>query len=836
MKRYTTYLIAIALMAGCPLLAVGEDANEAAKIAFFENKVRPLLVKRCYECHSQEEEINGGLALDSRAGWADGGDSGPAVIPGSPEKSLLIKAVTYSDPDYEMPPDGKLPAAEIEILRKWIAIGAPDPRSGEAIKKEDVPRITADNLWSFQPIAAVTPPNVTNQLWSQEPIDAFVLAQLDSAELTPASPADDRTLVRRLHLDLIGLPPEPETLEATLDAMSQDREKAIAELVDTLLDSPRFGERWGRHWLDLTAYADTIGVGRPIPAIEAYRYRDYVINAFNTDKPLPEFIRQQIAGDLKVPDAPGQRESEPPTAEDIIATGFLAIGPWELVNGDKKQLRMDVVDRQVNRIGKAFLGMTLECARCHDHKFDPVSQHDYFAMAGILRSSITLNGRINGVFSNLNHVPLPETPDELIARAERIHHFNTQFTAAEHDKAEADKEVKRLQAQLSEAKKADDEADITAVESELKAAQAVAAKAAKRVNTLRYLRPHEMQSLAIAMSDAPEAESCAVNIRGNAHQLGEIVPRGFISQINPTEKPQLRVGTSGRLDLAEWITDPANPLTARVWVNRIWHHLYGVGLVRTVDNFGTTGEPPSHPQLLDYLAAEFRNDWSTKNLIRRIVLSQSWQQSSINTDARQRAYEIDPDNRLLWRAHRRRLEAEVLHDAMLMVSGELDLSHRGGPALPLELEGNFNPTATGIVETNLRLPEGWQGRRSVYQPQRRTEPFERLSFVAAFDLVSTNSESGMRTATAIPAQALNLVNSDFILERAQAISRRHSQEDSKERVCAIFLSVLGRSPSDAEVGRSVEFIESITTAEDSEQAWVRFSQSLLMCNEFLFRT
>jgi len=836
MRLHTNHLIAIAVVAGCPLLAAGEDVDDAAKIAFFENKVRPLLVKRCYECHSQEEEINGSLALDARAGWAEGGDSGPAIVPGSPEKSLLIKAVTYSDPDYEMPPDGKLPAAEIEILRKWIAIGAPDPRVENPAKKEDAPRVTADELWSFQPNAEVTPPKVANQRWSHESIDTFVLAKLDEAGLSPAPPADSRTLVRRLHLDLIGLPPEPEALEATLKAMSQDREQAIAELVDKLLDSPHFGERWGRHWLDLTAYADTIGVGRPIPAIEAYRYRDYVINAFNSDKPLPEFIRQQIAGDVQVPAAPGQRASEPPTAEDIIATGFLAIGPWELVNGDKTQLRMDVVDRQVNRIGKAFLGMTLECARCHDHKFDPVSQQDYYALAGILRSSITLNGRINGVFSKLNHVQLPETPDELIARAERIRDFNEKFSAAGRAKADADKEVKRLQTHLSEVKKVQEEADITAVESELKTAQAAAAKAAKRVNTLRYLRPHKMQSLAIALSDAPEAEACAVNIRGSAHQLGEVVPRGVVSRIAPTGKPQLLRGTSGRVDLAEWIADPANPLTARVWVNRIWHHLYGVGLVRTVDNFGTTGEPPSHPQLLDYLATEFRKDWSTKKLIRRIVLSQSWQQSSINTDARQRAYENDPDNRLLWRAHRRRLEAEVLHDAMLMVSGELDLSHRGGPALPLELEGNFNPASTGIVEANLRLPEGWQGRRSVYQPQRRTEPFERLSFVAAFDVTSTNSESGMRTTTALPSQALNLVNSDFILQRARAIAKRHSQDDSEQRVRATFRSVLGRSPSDTEVNRSVEFIESITAEQDSEQAWIRFSQSLLMCNEFLFRT
>ncbi len=824
---------------------------EAEQLAFFENKVRPLLVEYCYECHSHGSEISGGLALDSSAGWQKGGDSGVAINPGKPADSLLMKAVRYQDADLEMPPDGKLDAGSIETLRKWIEMGAPDPRTEQvadaAPEKKGPIQISALDLWSLQPITRPEPPSISDPLWAREPIDAFVKAKLDEAKLLPAPPAEARMLFRRLYLNLIGLPPGPEEMDAFLVAAADYRESAVRQTVDTLLASQSYGERWARHWLDLTAYADTLGVGRAIPAIEAYRYRDYVIDAFNHDKPLPEFIRQQIAGDIQVPGAPGQQPTDPPTAEDIIATGFLAIGPWELVSGDKEQLRMDVVDRQVNRIGKAFLGMTLECARCHAHKSDPVSQEDYYAMAGILRSSITLDRRLNGVFSNVNYVELPETADQLIERAERIRQFERDFAEATSARDGAAKDIREQQAVVNQLKKAKEKSaesdsvpeELAAAEASLEQAKKRLADATKRRSLLAYLRPHRTKSLAIAMQDRPEPEVSAINIRGNAHQLGEPVPRGFISTLAPTKKPQFKIGTSGRLDLADWIADPDNPLTARVWVNRIWHHLFGVGLVRTVDNFGVTGEAPSHPELLDYLAGEFQKDWSTKNLIRRIVLSQAWQQSSINSAAKEvGADEIDPSNRLLWRAYRRRIEAETLHDAMLAVSGELNQSHRGGPALPLDDPANFNPASTGIVETNLKLPADWKTRRAIFQPQRRADPFESVSFVAAFDVPSTNSETGMRGVTAVPAQALNLVNSSFIAERAAALSNRVDDSDPQSRVTQLYREVYGRSPSEREIERCLDFISAMIRGLDGDeaQAWQKLCQSLLMSNEFLFRT
>ena len=696
---------------------------EAKQLAFFENRVRPLLVEHCYECHSHESEINGGLALDSPAGWQGGGDSGTTIVGGDPNASLLMKAVRYEDPDYEMPPDGKLDDGGIETLRKWIAMVLP-------IRGRKRFQVTHRQKRGRCKSPLMNCGRFSQSRRPSHPALAIRRGNEDRSTRLSKRSWTKRNFPRHLRPKpacffvgsiwiLIGLPPSPEQMDAFLAAAEDDREAAVRQTVDRLLASHAYGERWSRHWLDLTAYADTMGVGRAIPAIEAYRYRDYLIDAFNSDKPLPEFIRQQIAGDIQVPGAPGQQPTEPPTAEDIIATGFLAIGPWELVSGDKEQLRMDVIDRQVNRIGKVFLGMTLECARCHAHKFDPVSQEDYYAMAGILRSSITLDRRLNGVFSNVNYVELPETPDQLIERAERIRKFERDFAEATFARDAAAKQVRDQQACVNRLKKAIEESEesdsasekLAAAEAGLQKAKKRLADATKRRNLLTYLRPHQTKSLAIAMQDRPEPEPAAINIRGNAHQLGERVPRGFLSALAPTKKPQFKIGTSGRLDLADWIADSENPLTSRVWVNRIWHHLFGVGLVRTVDNFGVTGEAPSHPDLLDYLAIEFQKDGSTKNLIRQIVLSRVWQQSSINSAAiAVGAYEADPDNRLLWRAHRRRIEAEALHDAMLAVSGELNQSNRGGPALPLDDPANLNPNSTGIVETNLKLPADWKTR------------------------------------------------------------------------------------------------------------------------------
>lgn len=819
----TRVLTMISMMA---LVILGRAADD---FRYFEQEVRPLLVEHCYACHSSAEKTKGGLALDSKSGWQKGGDSGAAIIPGNPTGSLLLKAVGYGDKDLQMPPKEKLPANKIEILRKWIAMGAPDPREQTGSKTEESTAIAAAELWSLQPLV-----NVTNS------IDGLVRLRLSKSGLAPAGPAPRATLIRRLYLDLIGLPPRPGDLATT---------NSLEAIVDQLLASEAFGDRWARHWLDLTAYADTMGVGRSIPATEAWRYRDYVIAAFNNDKPFDEFIRQQISGDIKIPSAPGIPEGPDPTAEDIIATGFLAIGPWELVGGDKEQLRMDVVDRQLNRIGKAFLGMTFECARCHDHKFDPVSQKDYYALAGILRSTITLDGRINGVFSDINQTHLPETAEELIARAERMKQHQAAVDRANQTRKvalrkmdELKKEIDATKKQISEPATAEDKSSLENQLARLEAEHAQASRESSRQRdlaaALKYLRHSRTKYLAYAVRDTPEPEDAHINIRGSAHQLGPLVRRGFPAPIAPADKPAFTRGGSGRVQLAQWLADKRNPLTARVWVNRVWHHLFGAGLVLTVDNFGAQGEKPSHPEILDLLAADFmKNGWSTKKLIRRLVLTKTWQQQSVNPQAiAAEANHIDPDNRLLWRANRRRLEAEAIRDSMLFVSGQLDPG-RGGPSLPYEEPGAFSAGSTGQFRDNARLPDWLRHRRTIYLPQKRKGPFAEIDFINAFDLPDNNHETGRRNITAVPTQALYLANSKFIQFCADALAKRFANLPPGKRITAVYLHALGRTPHSDEIKQAVDFIEQLRQGLDSEEkAWSRFCQSILMTNEFLFRS
>ena len=842
MNRSVLLLLALACSTSS---ALAEDAREFSQdeLAFFETKIRPVLVEHCLACHGDDDKQKGGLSLTSRAGWLRGGESGPAVVAGKPDASPLLEALRYES--YEMPPKGKLSDRIIDDFAKWIALGAPDPRVESELAKEAGHALDATQLWSLQPLSVVDPPPMDGVT---RPIDRVILGSLRREGLEPADPAAPRVLLRRLYLDLIGLPPTAEQVAAF------EEQPDFEAVVDRLLATPEFGERWARYWLDLSGYADTIGVGRSIPALEAWRYRDYVINAFNSDKPFDEFIRQQIAGDIQVPSAPGVPLGPEPTAESIIATGFLAIGPWELVGGDKVQLRMDVVDRQVNRVGKAFLGMTFECARCHDHKFDPVSQGDYYALAGLFRSTVTLNGRINGVFSAINQTPLPESTDDLLARAERVRAYDAELVEETRLRDEANRKADEFKKQILRLSESSSEVTDTAsqatadettkseLEKQRDAATAVAKKHAARLAVLNYLKHHRTRALTLAVMDAPEPEGSHINIRGNAHQLGELVPRGFPVEIAPKDKPAFTRGGSGRVQLGEWLTDPRNPLTARVWVNRAWHHLFGMGLVQTVDNFGFTGKLPSHPELLDYLASEFmKNGWSTKQLIRHIVLSQTWQQSAVN---RRVAADRDPENRLLSRANRRRLEAEVIRDSMLLASGQLDRT-RGGPSLPVDVPGNLNPGGTGNMSDGIRLPDSMKFRRTIYLPQKRKGPFDALDFLGAFDLPDPNQETGRRNTTTVPAQALYLLNSPFVQQRAKAVADRLLQQSSSphERVIHAYRVILGRHPIDTEAADALAMVSEFqsnaadgsATPIDELAAWSRLSQALLISNEFLFR-
>jgi hypothetical protein len=497
--------------------------------------------------------------------------------------------------------------------------------------------------------------------------------------------------------------------------------------------------------------------------------------------------------------------------------------------------------------------MTFECARCHDHKFDPVSQRDYYALAGLFRSTVTLNGRINGVFSAINHTPLPESTDDLLARAKRVRAYEAELAEETRLRDEANREADEFKKQITrlsessseaadtESQPTGDETTKAELEKQRDAATAVAKKHSDRIAALKYLKHHRTRSLALAVMDGPEPEDSHINIRGNAHQLGELVPRGFPVEIAPKDKPALTRGGSGRVQLAEWLTDPRNPLTARVWVNRVWHHLFGAGLVRTVDNFGFTGEAPSHPELLDYLASEFmKNGWSTKQLVRRIVLSRTWRQSSVNPRV---AVDRDPENRLLARANRRRLEAEVIRDSMLLASGQLNRT-RGGPSLPVDVPGNLNPGGTGNMSDGIRLPDSMKFRRTIYLPQKRKGPFDALDFLGAFDLPDPNHETGRRNTTTVPTQALYLLNSPFVQQCANAVAERVVQPSSpRERVIHVYRNILQRQPTNSEADDALAFVGELQSAAangsatpiDESLAWSRLSQSLLISNEFLFR-
>ena len=800
-------------LVACLLLAVSAHAEDGT--AFFESKVLPLLKSRCYECHSHESKIKGGLALDSKSGWQAGGDHGAAIMPGNVSKSLLIEAVRYANPDMEMPPKGKLAASEIEVLEKWVAMGATDPRSGTVTKASGIDFEAGKQFWAFQPVRDARPPAVKNTRWPLGDVDRFILAKQESAGLTPAPDSDPHTWLRRVYLDLTGLPPTPEEVEAFMAELRQadnqtrrksDKEKgqasgislspprivslspAYARVVDRLLNTPAFGERWARHWLDLTGYADQIGTSNNVFAEHAWRYRDYVIRAFNNDKPFDQFIREQVAGDLIAP-----------TAESITATGFLVLGDVEIVAVDKLKMEHDLVDQQVSKIGTAFLSMTLGCVRCHDHKFDPIAQTDYYAIAGMFRSTSSTYKTDNGVWSSVNKADLPETPAQKAAREQQLTHHEAR--------------LKVLEAELKS--KTAEKADTKALKAQIEHAKFFAPTVPK----------------AFAVHDVEKPADMRITIRGNPYAPGELVKRGTLRVASWAAFPPIPPNQSGRAQLAEWLTDSRNPLTARVTVNRIWQKLFGEGLVRTVDYFGTRGEKPTHPELLDFLATKFmRHGWSQKRLIRELLLSRTYRQASDRSDS-------SDENRLLTRMNRPRLDAEAIRDAMLAISGRL-IPSSGGTALPLEFPENvqsLNPGAVNPPAFSFKKARPIQEfERTIYQPVIRTaaQPGSaRLRDV--FDFTQPAQIAGKRAETAVPTQSLFLINSDLVRARATDIAKLVTQAEPTPgaRLETLWLRVLSRPITSTERDEANAFLESLP----ADKAWIELTHALLASNEFLLR-
>ncbi len=599
------------LLLGSTVRADGPIAEE-----FFEKEVRPLLVEHCLKCHG-DKKPKGGLHLTSRAAVLQGGDSGPAAVAGKPEDSLLIRAVRYADTP-QMPPKRKLSDRQIAVLTRWVQLGLPWPQRNTAIPMiadKGAFHISGEQrrFWSFQPMKKVRPPSVRDTAWAESAIDRFILAALEAKGLRPAKRADKRTLLRRAAFDLTGLPPPLEEMETFL---RDDKPDAFARAVDRLLAAPAYGERWGRHWLDLARYTDSfdarLAPGNEMEINDSWRYRDWVVQAFNRDLPYDRFLTDQLAGDLV---------SSPSgfNGDGIIATGFLAIGNWGGGDADKEKLLTDIADDQVDVVSRTFLGLTMACARCHDHKFDPISTADYYGLAGIFFSTHILPNvgpKTNG--PPMLRIPLLP-PTELARRQPKP----------------GDKNKPNV--------------------------------------------PYANGAQEGGVPGSPHAgvHDVHIHIRGRYDRLGSLVPRRFPEILAGREQKPIIQG-SGRLDLARWLTRPDHPLTARVMVNRIWQQHFGEGIVRTPSNFGKLGRVPTHPELLDWLALEFvRSGWSIKHMHRLIMLSSVYQQSS---EAEPETTKNDPDNLLFGRMNRRRLEAEALRDSILAASGRLEPT-MGGPAL-----------------------------------------------------------------------------------------------------------------------------------------------------------
>jgi hypothetical protein len=878
MRTHPFFLLLLLLTAwrGTMLSAVAADEPAGIfgdkGVVFFEEKIRPVLVEHCYECHSEEAQskkrLKGGLLLDSRHGWQTGGDSGPAIVAHNPQESLLIQALRYSD-EVQMPPQGQLPAAVIADFEAWVNLGVPDPRGSDTVVKKQV-GLTFEQgrqFWAYQLPRAHSPPDVDDPRWQRTEMDRFVYAGLAARGLKPADKTDRETLVRRVYFDLIGLPPTVAEMDAFL---SDQDDGAYERLVDRLLARPEFGERWGRHWLDIVRYGDSVTL-RGLVFREAWRYRDYVIDSFNYDLPFDRFIREQLAGDLLPADSPEDRRRL------LTATTMLLLGNANLENQDKNLLRLDVVDEQLDVVSKGFLAQTVTCARCHDHKFDPIPTTDYYALAGILRNAKAME---HANVSKWMEVPLPVAPDQeaelnrhqadverLTARIKQLKARTSMANAGDrgaldpadihgvvvddeqakkvgqwqhsvytgsyigrgylHDQ-NADKGVKtltfepqdlppgRYEVRLAYAEgsgraravpvtvfSADGDtvvevdlqprgpiegrfvslgkyrfeengqgyvmisnegtrghvtadavvfvpldqtaaSDAPAIVKADPAVDEAAAELARLEAELKQLQAAApKREMVMAVVEEAKIEDMRVHLRGSPANLGEVAPRGFLQVAVYGEPPSIPADQSGRKELAQWIASADNPLTARVIVNRVWHWLLGAGIVRTTDNFGISGESPSHPELLDYLALRFMQDgWSIKNLVRQIVLSEIYQQSTQGAAATQA---VDPDNRLFGRANRRRLEAEAIRDTILQVSGRLS-PERGGRHFPPTLSADFAFATDATV-------------RSVYLPYFRNALPE---LIAAFDPADPSTTTGRRDASTVAPQALFMLNHPFV--------------------------------------------------------------------------
>jgi len=776
--------------------AFAVDGKSEEREAFFETRIRPVLITTCFKCHGGQKTSDN-LRVDRREALLKGGDSGPAIVPGDLGKSLLIRAVRYADDDLKMPPDKKLPDAVIADFERWVREGAVWP------KKADRPVQTTfhqEQHWAFRPVQKPEPPADPTG-WSANAVDRFIQAELRSHGLKPTAAADKRTLLRRVTFDLIGLPPTP----AEFDAFLADRSpNAFANVVERLLGSPQYGERWGRYWMDVVRYADTAGDNADYPVPEARLYRDYIIDAFNADKPFDEFVREQVAGDLIAQRGPAEKY-----AERVVATGFLALSrryataPYELWHL--------TLEDTIDTVGRAYLGMTLRCARCHDHKFDPVTMRDYYALYGIFDST-----------------RFPYAGSEEFQSMK----FGRRAFAALVPTSNATTAMKGYQSELTRMRK-----DIAAREGagakprdKASAAQLKALRA--RLRILERRGAPEALPVAYAVSEGTIADA-PLQKKGEPGQPGEVVPRGVPKFLAGLDRPAPGPSESGRLELADWLASPHNPLTPRVLVNRLWQHHFGRGIVTTPSNFGLRGSPPTHPQLLDWLTATFiEHGWSIKTLHRIILASNTYQLASAK-DAADEA--LDASDRWYWRFDRQRLDAEAIRDAMLAVSGLLDLNRPG--------EHPFPPIGEWTWTQHFPFKAAYPSKhRSVYLMTQRQF---RHPFLGLFDGPDTNTTTDVRPSSTVPLQALFLMNGDFMRKTAGAFAGRLCREAAEpaarvRRACEL---AYGRPAEPDEVTRACAYVGDYTreatragldARRADAEAWLSYARLILASNEFFY--
>jgi mono/diheme cytochrome c family protein len=803
------YPLVAALWLAVAWPAFPADAT-AEGLRFFEARIRPLLADNCYACHGPDKQ-EANLRFDSADTFANDRSlqsGSPVVVAGKPESSLLIRAVRHERDVPAMPPKRKLKDQDVADLARWIKMGAPYPQASKPKAAQ------TQKHWAFQPAVEPALPAVKDQAWAITPIDRFILAELEAKGLRPSPAAEPRTLLRRLTFDLTGLPPTLEEVEAFVRECATNPRTAYERCVDRLLESPQYGERWGRHWLDVARYADSNGLDENVAFANAWRYRDYVVDAFNADKPFDQFVREQIAGDL-LPGGPEKR------SERLIATGFLGIGPKVLAEPDEKKMEMDIIDEQVDTLGRAFMGLTLGCARCHDHKFDPVSQADYYGLAGIFMSTRTMENfkKVARWYEN----PIG-TEREIAARTEADKRIERLKQAIADLTAQADKKVKAAAKPDEQLPKKLEPRYTDAQKAELKKLRDELATIEKNAAAL---------PTALGVTELTTVVNAAMLPRGNHLTPGKVVPRGFPTALVNGRETLPGDKQSGRLELAHWLASKDNPLTARVIVNRVWRWHLGQGLVRSVDNFGRLGEAPSHPQLLDWLAVRFVQDgWSIKKLHRLIVLSQTYRQSSARVG---QAPQADPDNRLLWRMNPRRLEAEEIRDALLAVAGSLDRT-LGGPSMPNVANRSYLFDHTSKDKTNYDST-----RRSLYLPVIRNNLYDVLQL---FDATDATVGSGDRATTTVATQALFWMNSELVMGLASRLTLPEKNSLTvRQRLRHCFLTAYGREPVEREFER---FSRAYEKAERSlrddvpdagkriARAWTLVGQVILSANEFIY--